>query len=157
MNPMNDLLRFKGTDRNEYRFIKTVKDDMAVWKEINENCYVGLKLDFSVVNEEILTEAGIWDKLSDKIQKAVIEEHRTKVVEVHDRMEHARKNRRKKYDFSQFPEFLECKCGRQVKGNYYQLQKKADAKQVPLDDLVKNYVCQKCSPSPRGRKRSNNG
>jgi len=153
MNPMEELVGFKGTDRNEYRFIKTIKGNIQVWKEINECKYECGKLDLTVVNETILTEAGIWDKLSNKIQKAIIEAHGSKVVEVKDRMEHARKNRRKKYDFSKFPEFLECKCGRQVKGNYYQLQKKADAKQVPLDDLVKNYVCQSCSPTPRGRKK----
>jgi len=154
MNPMDSLAKFKGTDRNEYRFVKTIKDDIQVWKEINECKYECGKLDLSVVNEGILTDAGIWDKLSNKIQKAIILAHGEKIVEVKDRMEHARKNRRKKYDFSQLPSVLVCSCGVEVEPNYYQMQKKADKKQVPLGDLVKNFKCKTCNPVRRGRQAS---
>jgi len=49
---------------------------------------------------------------------------------------------------------LKCKCGRETKANYYYLQKKADAKKIPLDDLVKSYQCQTCNPTKRKKKNA---
>ena len=155
MHVMEDLTQFVGTDKNTYYFIKPIKNNIMVWKSIRDrnnefNCG---KLDLSVVNEDILTEAGIWEDLPAKIKETIIGVRQETKAERKERMAHARKQRKRKYDFSAFPEFLKCKYGREVKANYYQLQKKADEKKIPLADLVNGYQCQKCNPSRRGRKK----
>lgn len=154
MHLMKDLTEFVGTDKNTYHFVKTIKQHIMVWKEKRDRRdeYICDKLNLSVVNKDILAEAGIWDSLSDGIKELIVQTHEETKAERKEKMAHARKKRKKKYDFSHLPEFLTCKCGKEVKANYYYLQKKADDKKVPLDDLVKGYVCQSCCPT-KGRKK----
>ena len=51
-----------------------------------------------------------------------------------------------------FPEFMECKCGNKVKTNYYYLKTKAQKMGISIDNLIANYQCQKCNPT-KGHKK----
>jgi hypothetical protein len=154
MHVMGDLVEFVGTDKNKYYYVKPVKGHMMVWKELRDGNgeFVCGKLDLNVVTEKILTDVKLWDGLPAKIKEQIEKAHSDTKAERVERMAHARKKRKKKFDFSKLPEFLTCKCGKEVKANYYYLQKKADEKKVPLDDLIKNYACQGCCKT-RGRKK----
>lgn len=156
MHVMEDLVQFVGTDKNKYYYVNPVKNHMMVWKELRDGNgeFICDKLNLSVVNEQILTDAGLWETLPNKIKELIVKTHESTKAERIERMAHARTKRKKKFDFSNLPEFLTCKCGKEVKANYYYLQKKADEKKVPLDDLVKSYQCKACNPVRRGRKAS---
>ena len=62
------------------------------------------------------------------------------------------KGRKANPKYKDMPEELICKCGASVKANYTYLSKKAEAKKITLDDLIKSYQCQKCHPT-KGRKK----
>ena len=153
MNPFEKLIEYRDTDGVECRYVKPLKLGAFVWKKTGDYEYSARRMEFDKVTKEILIEADIWSDLNDSTQCRIEEAHIEKIVEVKEKMAKARENRKKKYDFSHLPEFLECKCGRQVKANYYNLQKKADEKKVPLDDLVKAYQCQTCNPTKGRRKK----
>jgi len=154
MNPFDDLKLFEDKNGTRYRFVRVFGDKIIVWRKgsrMTDEYRLGA-LNLSTVNEEILTAAGIWDELPETIKTSITNQQVKYVEQVHDKMAVARQKRKKKYDFSSFPEFLKCKCGREVKANYYMLQKKADEKKIPLEDLVNAYVCQTCCPTI-GRKK----
>ena len=154
MHVMENLVKFIGTDKNKYYYVKSVKNHMMVWKEARDvnGEFTCQALDLNVVNEKILTDVKLWDGLPAKIRDQIEKAHADTKAERVERMAHARTKRKKKFDFSSLPDMLTCKCGKAIKANYYYLQKKADEKKVPLDDLVKSYACQKCNPT-KGRKK----
>jgi hypothetical protein len=106
----------------------------------------------TLIEIDVLKGIGLWDLLDVATQGAITEVNTLKTTVVKDKMAEMRGKRKKKFDFSKLPEFLTCKCGREVKANYYSLQKKADKQMIPLDDLVKSYQCQTCNPT-KGRKK----
>ena len=130
---------------------------IKVWKvRTNDMTESGVasayKLDLlkTAVEVDVLKDIGVWGKLSKQVQDGIEGREKETEHEVHSRMAKARGKRKKKY--TDLPEMLTCKCGAQVKANYSYLQKKADAKKIPLMDLVKGYQCQKCNPT-KGRKK----
>lgn len=97
-----------------------------------------------------MKESGVWEEIPAAAQKACEEIDNGQRAEVAEKMAHARSKRKKKY--TDMPEYLECACGKKVKAY---LQKKADAKCIPLMDLVKGYQCQGCNPT-KGRRKNRN-
>lgn len=152
MHIMEDLTEFVGTDKNKYYYVKPVKNHMMVWQELRDSRgeFKCGKLDLSVVNERILTEAGIWDDLPAKIKKEIIGVHEETKAERKERMAHARKQRKKKYEG--LPKELVCKCGKKVTANWSILNKKADKLGIPAVELAEKYLCQSCNPT-KGRKK----
>jgi len=157
MNALEGLAEFQSAAGKDFRYIRYIKEDIIqVWEILRDNSAEqhlrcrGLWLSKEPVEVEILQNAGIWNDLPKDVQKQ-LEGHQEEVKQVvADKMANARKQRKKKYDG--LPEFLECKCGAKVKANYSYLQKKADAKKVPMDDLIKGYQCQTCNPT-KGKKK----
>lgn len=96
------------------------------------------------VDADLIQLSPIWDKLDKVVQDQIISHKEIKIETVKERMETARQSRKKVYNFDHLPKMLTCKCGAETKANYYALQRKADDLKVPIEDLFKNYVCQKC-------------
>ena len=153
MNPFDELSVFEDKRGRECRFVKVIKDRIMIWrKDERLDAYYCGKLDYSLVDEDILTKAGIWEDLPKKVRSEIIKAQEEKQQSIKEKMELAREKRKKRYDFSHLPDVMKCKCGTEIKPNYYYLQKKADKKGIPVDDLFKNFKCQKCE-STRGRKK----
>jgi hypothetical protein len=157
MNPMEDYVKFKNKAGETLWFVKIVNKQAMVWKEIKEGHVVGGRLDPATVNEQILTDADIWDELPvsfqecvTKAQEADIKAQEEIVTAQKDKMAHARKQRKTR-DKS-LPKEMICKCGKKVVANWTILNKKADKLGIPAVDLAKNYVCQSCKPT-KGRKK----
>jgi hypothetical protein len=156
MKAVESLSKFETKKGQEYYFVKHIKGGyIQVWKVTGHNEIVPARLDLlkKSISADVLKESDAWDALPSKIQEAIIENDKRGDIEIINKMAHARKKRKKKYDFSKFPEYLTCKCGREIKANYYALQKKADAQTVPITDLIDGYQCQKCNPTKRKRKK----
>ena len=64
-----------------------------------------------------------------------------------------RKGRQPNPLFANLPEELVCKCGAKVPLNAYQVKTKADKLGITMDEVVKNYACQKCVPTKGGPKK----
>jgi len=153
MNLFKDLLVFEDKEGKECYFVKVVKEHIMVWrKDGHLEGYSCGRLDYSLVNEDILTGAGIWEDLPEKMRSDITKAQEEKHNTIKEKMKVAREKRKKKYDFSYLPDVMKCKCGTEIKPNYYYLQKKADKKGIPIDDLFKNFKCQKCE-STRGKKK----
>ena len=54
-------------------------------------------------------------------------------------------------EFVGLPKFMTCSCGNKVNTNAHQLKIKALAQGTTILELIKNYKCQVCSPSKKGR------
>lgn len=147
---MNDHIAITNRDAIKLKFVQRSGRKLFCWlHERNglwDECHARF-LDVVDFTQEELELAGIWSDLKKDYREAVIHFGEQKQAEVSDKMAEIRKKKKKKYDFSKLPEFLKCKCGRETKANYYYLQKKADQKKIPLDDLVKGYQCQTCRPT----------
>ena len=146
--------QFETINGTTHYFIEFKGRRIACWTE-NKNgvgscCYNTQLLDITALDEENLKLLEIWNQLSEEVRGEITNKHEVKKKRVHAKMAHARGKRKKKFNFDGLPEFLKCKCGREVKANYYYLQKKADAKKVPLQTLVDSYQCQTCNPT-KGR------
>jgi transcription elongation factor Elf1 len=61
------------------------------------------------------------------------------------------KGRKKNADINKYPKFMKCKCGHQVNVSIPQLKAKAEKLNTSIEELIKNYECQTCHPSKRGR------
>ena len=62
-----------------------------------------------------------------------------------------KRGRAKNPKFANYPSELVCKCGNRTKVAASNLDAKAKLKGISVDELVKEYVCQKCCPRKRGR------
>jgi len=154
MNAFENLTSFKNKDDVTHYFVKTLKNNrVLVWKEVKDGEHLCGELDYETVNEEILTEAGLWDEIPVKVQTKIKKVQDKKKNEIAERMAIARKKRKKKY--SDLPQELVCKCGKKIKANWSYLQKKADKMGIPAIELAEKYICQSCCPS-RGRRKKNN-
>lgn len=150
-----DKIKFADKDENQLIFVR-VEDNGVVCHLIHkrsqgdiESSIVRKPFDSIPIDE--LKRIGAWDKLgSEKQAQLQIQKEQEKEV-VAEKMAHARSKRRNK--FENLPEFLECKCGNKVKANYSYLQKKADEKKIPLQDLINGYQCQTCNPTKGRRKK----
>lgn len=59
-------------------------------------------------------------------------------------------------EFANLPEEMVCKCGNRVHINATYLKAKAAKKKTTIEELVKNFVCQKCCNTkgrPKGKKK----
>jgi len=56
-------------------------------------------------------------------------------------------------EFKNLPTELVCACGFKTTLNPYQLKAKAEKMGITIGEAIKNYKCQKCRPSRKGRKK----
>lgn len=63
------------------------------------------------------------------------------------------RGRTKNVEFAKLPKTIKCKCGKEVLTNAAQLKIKATKNKTTIEELIKNYRCQSCAPSKRGRKK----
>ena len=205
----------ENKDGGQFRFVKFVPKSFRLlcWDEPirNGGGYKTKCQGIHVLNfeEAVLKEIEVWNKLSKKLQEEIKEAEETHKNSIHEKMENARKGRKKKYPhlpreikcttcntvvkivpgvlakrldkldvtaekyaetfqcqkcnptkgkranpkYVGLPLELVCKCGAKVKLNPYQLDKKAQKEGTTIQQLIKNYQCQKCNPT-KGRKKS---
>jgi len=161
MNPIETAERpsFETIDGDTCYLIKVVEGKMLFcWKEIrastSEGEYACGLLNPRNVDKETLEGLGVWSKLDTTIRSDIESGLNQKKVEAVEKMEKARRGRKKKDP--NLPEYLECKCGYKTRAVWSALNKKADQLGIPAIDLAKNYQCQKCNPTKghgRGKKR----
>ncbi len=66
---------------------------------------------------------------------------------------HPTKGRKANPDNANLPKTMTCACGKTVATNPYQLKAKAEKLGTTILELIKNFKCQTCSPTPRGRRK----
>ena len=130
---------------------------MLVWEQMkivaNEHHEEMKVIKADILSVETLRKINIWDSLSDDSRKG-IEGKRLENKEVLvQRLEIARRSKRQKYGDNVPTELVCIQCGAKIDINQGVLCKRVEDKKMILADYVKNYKCQKCSPSRRGRRR----
>lgn len=55
--------------------------------------------------------------------------------------------------YANLPKTMKCACGNETAVNFVQLKAKAEKFGTTIENLIKGYKCQSCSPTPRGRKK----
>ena len=157
---IKDRPMFNSYRGGSFEFVRFIKPDkILVWEEEEDNHFLSEHeqicrgLDVTEVEPEVLKKLKIWNKLSDEMQKKV----EKNIYEIKNatsiRMKAAWKTRKKKYEG--IPRELVCKqCTRMVKIVPGTLVKKLEAKNISLEDYVKDFHCAKCRPTPRGRKKN---
>jgi hypothetical protein len=95
-----------------------------------------------------------------KIQPSVIAKRiETKKILIDDYIKNYKcikcggRGRTKNIEFAKLPKTIKCKCGKEVLTNAAQLKIKASKNKTTIEELIKNFSCQSCSPSKRGRKK----
>lgn len=156
MNMFEGYEEFEDQEGTRYYFVRLIKERILAWKVIKENMHDGeavcLGVPITEVTKEELQRLELWEGLSKKIKITVEKEFEKQKEMAATRMAHARKGRRKKYNFDGLPEKLTCHCGNTVKANYYALQKKANEQCLPLDAIIKAYKCRACKKQKKVEK-----
>ena len=113
------------------------------------------------VDSDELKALGVWDNLSQEVKDKSLRVDDGEVIEAKERMEHARKHRKGKY--IGVPDQVACSnCFEPQKMSRGLIVKNAEkwaAKNGILPDVdkwIKQWTCQKCHKTPRGRKPSHN-
>lgn len=155
MNLLEELDAFSNVKGKEFHFVEFQKPNKILcWKhlkkEMGEDGIRLMALDVKSIKSDTLKELGVWDKLTNETQISV-DEHIEKIIE-----EMPKRGRKPRADFKGLPENMVCKCGREVKANYYYLSKKAEDKGTTLKELIESYQCQICNPT-KGRKKKKKG
>ena len=156
---------FDALNNRKFRFVRMIdigelKGTLLVW-EFNKNEYGMLmetccNLSPQDVSEEVLKEIGVWDKLEEKVKQEIIAGITTQTKAVHERMEEARKGKRKRYpDVPK--ELVCCKCGKRRKIQPSATSAKveelvASGVVISISEYVKKFVCATCNPKRRGKK-----
>ena len=160
MTILEEYDEFEGRDGTQYYFVRLIKERILAWKPTQTASYnneaVCLGVSVHDVDPKELKRLDIWKDLPKETQTAVTQAVNKEKEENVNRMAHARRGRKKKYDFSGLPEMLTCPCGNTVKANYYALRKKATEQCVPLDDLIKAYKCRSCKAAEKKAKEAKN-
>ena len=158
---VDDRPMFDSYNGDSFEFVRFIKPDkILVWEDkmdtfsgnsVHEQICRGLNV--REVEIEVLKTLKIWKKLSEEIQEGVEKRNFEIKNAVSIRMAKARQGRRQKYPH--IPREMVCiKCTSVVKIVPSALAKKIEEKGMLLDDYIKDFHCQKCRPSPRGRKKN---
>jgi len=121
MNLIEDYEPFVDLEGTQYYFVRLVKPNkLLCWlpysdRVVKEARCMGLRVE--QINVQELKRINVWNKLPKKVQTDVEEAIERKKNEATERMAHARKGRKKKYDFSDLPDVLTCECGKTAKPN----------------------------------------
>lgn len=156
---------FMAKNRNEYQFVRfEAPDSIVAWTKrviATENHeFLGiLKLD--KIDQDNLKFIGVWDKLAKEIQDKLVSGDVIDLSEKQARMEHARKHRRGRYQ-NVPKQVVCCNCGKEQKMQSGLIVKNAEKwaeknKLIPdTEAWIKQWKCQKCFPTLKGRKPSHN-
>lgn len=155
MDLFSSKLRFQDRDGQEYascdKYYPNCKRILC-WEVVNSNEGRCMGLRIEKVSQEQLEVAELWDSIPKEHQK-IIQDIDAGVKAVHvERMEHARKNRRTKYEG--IPSDIPCtKCGAMIHiaPSYLVMRAKSNIPSEVEDWYKKNFVCKKCNPNT-GRK-----
>ena len=55
--------------------------------------------------------------------------------------------------YANLPKIMKCACGNEVTANFVQLSAKAERLGTTIEELIKNYKCQTCEKTPRGKRK----
>jgi hypothetical protein len=138
---------FKDKNGVDNYFIKTVKNNIMVWKKGKHENYICGRLDLSAITENILVDADIWDKLPSKIKKIITVAQEKKKNEMRKRMAHARKNGERKPRESKYPGFpntLKCSCGFTTPCVKDRFIKQVEKSGLTPQELADRYKCKEC-------------
>jgi hypothetical protein len=156
---------FLTRSRKEFYFIEYEAPDMLrvnrrMSKE-GENHEYFYNMNVMDVDIDNLKFIGVWDKLSKELQERLVKGDEEGAINAKNRMEHARKHRRGKYQ-NVPKQVVCCNCGKEQKMAAGLIVKNAEKwaeknKLIPdTEAWIKQWKCQKCSPTPKGRKPSHN-
>jgi len=153
---------FMSRSKKEFHFIGyEAPDILRVNRRMSmngENHEYFYNMNVLSVDIDNLKFIGVWDKLSKELQERVINGDRDAAK---NRMEHARKHRRGKYQ-NVPKQVICCNCGKEQKMQSGLIVKNAEKwaeknKLIPdTEAWIKQWKCQKCFPTPKGRKPSHN-
>lgn len=110
--------------------------------------------DFSM---EELKSFGVWDLLSEGMQKVIEKQSKIDEEIVSSRMEHARKHRKNNPEYDGVPRELKCctkGCGNVVKYSPAIIIKQAEIRNISVAEYVSTWKCSECEPRKRGKKTS---
>jgi hypothetical protein len=156
---------FLSRRKHEFYFIRyDGSDHLRVnrrTKKAGENIEYFYDLRVLDVDSDELKALGIWDKLSQEVKDKSLRVDDGEVVEAKERMENARKHRKGKY--IGIPDQVACsncfESQKMAKGVIVKNAEKWALKNGILPDVekwIKQWQCQKCRPTPRGKKPSHN-
>ena len=138
----------------ECALIKFVKPDkIYCWGKLNSDSMYPLVITPFQVPINDLKSMHIWDQLSDSLQKDLHKQMEEDKTENNLKMAKARQNRRKKYpDMPREYECINCHIKQAIHPAV--VSKRLEKNGILLDDFIKDFHCQKCRPSKRGRQAS---
>lgn len=146
-------------DGRSFHYINKQNDMLRCWRvcrNINgAECHIVL-LNVVDFHEKDLKEIGVWESLGDVVQNTVLKLDSNEPIEKpieQDKLETKTTVKKKKNRFKNLPDVITCKCGRETKANYSYLSAKADKLEIPLQQLIDEYQCQKCNPT-KGRRKN---
>ena len=130
-------------------------DKIRCWaKNSVDEGLIPLMVNIANIPIDELKEIKVWNKLDKKMQgvlEGMIEGDKAAVLE---RMEKARRGRRKKYP--DMPKEYRCIiCDEPYKIQPSTVRQRLEKKGILLDDFIKTYECRKCNPG-WGKKTSTN-
>ncbi|HII94239.1 MAG TPA: hypothetical protein HA367_00625 [Candidatus Methanofastidiosum sp.] len=103
------------------------------------------------VPKELKCKCGVVIKVAPTVLLGRIEKLGVTLQEYVDKFEcqscHPTKGRKPNLSNSNLPKELVCKCGAKVKTNATALKKSAEKKGISIEEIIKNYSCQKCNPT----------
>lgn len=152
---------FTALKGRQFRFVKLHSDGvLLVWEKIKDNTGWDTErlggLNIRQVGVDTLKSLGVWDKLSPDIQKQIIDQGVLRQVAIDEKMANARAGRRKKY--VGIPKEIECtRCHKKITISpsiiMGRVEKIAKAKSIifTAEDYIRDFNCQSCRPSRRGK------
>ena len=156
MNPLESHDQFE-INKTRYYFVKKLPNDrLFCWRVGAETTQSGelyaARLNARELDIETLKSLKLWDNLPTEIKYDIENGINDSIAQVNEKMEKARKARKKKY--VGWPEVIACiKCGAELKINKTQVAKKIEKEDLTIEQYIKDFHCQKCRPSCRGRKK----
>lgn len=142
-----------------FEFVRFNKPDKIVaWKvPISKEGHYNMGIiKVQSVDIDTLKFLGVWEQLSKEVQDSILNRKDLDIREKQERMEHARKHRRNKYE--NVPKEIKCSiCGTMIKVApgllFKRIEKMCKEKNIAIniDDYIKVFKCQVCCPT-KGRK-----
>jgi hypothetical protein len=156
---MSDVSGFE-IGRHKFNFVRLDKpDNIVAWKKGVD--WEGWNIDHlgilkaGCINSDILKRIEVWDQLDEHVRSDIETIEADVDYVINTRMDRARKSRKDRYP--NVPKEVVCiECGEKIKIQPGTLVKRAEKwakgnKLLTVFDFIKQFKCQVCNPTPRGR------
>ena len=151
---LEHLPNFTTRDDKFLYYVKMLKNNMIfAWEcelSYGIHSHFPRRLKLSDVTIDTLKEIEVWDKLSNKVKSELEQYEKDEKNHLHTHMDKLRQKRKQKYEGVP-RELVCCKCGKKQKMAPAIIVQRADKEVRSIENWVKEWQCNTCKPSKRGR------